>query len=290
MLTIGQLGIRDFMRDVNGGVIKAVKNSAPVSVMLPNDEFMNSKPYWTNNKIVTANAHDVMEDIKNIVGMKFPENGWGHTYVYRDKVDAHGYIDTAKADSIYPVLHPDVPISDLAFSRVITKMVLFGDDKYNAAICMKWEPKQIQIAIGTNVRICDNFNILGADTFIETNRGLTYENLRLQIVDAIGKIEGRFNQNIETINRMIETPVSAQKAREVIGDLVLRYDTDQPIVNFTEIHDISREIAKAELKQQPIRNVWDLVNIGTDVLKFDRNAGETSFEHIRNWNQYTEKL
>ena len=251
---------------------------------------MDSKPYWTNNKIVTQNAHDIMEDIKNVVGNKFPDQSWGQTYVYRDKVDIHGYIDSKKDQSQYPVLHPDVPISELAFSRVITKMTLFGDDKYNAAICMKWEPKELQIAIGTNVLICDNFNILGANVFLKTSRGLNYDSLRHELMFHISEIEERFGRSVESINRMIETPMDGNRARFVLGDLMTKYDMEQPVINFTDLHEVSREITRFEKIGQPIKNVWDLVNIGTDVLKFDKNAGESSFEHIQQWNRYFENL
>lgn len=290
MLTLKELNIREFQMNGNQ-VTKTSKGKSPISIQIDNKDFMDSKPFWNQSKIVTMNAHDVMSDVLGMLKEQYPSiDNWGKTFVYRDKVDIHGYTDSYNPNGSIPMIHPDVPISDLAFSRVIAKMNILGDDKYNASIALKWEPTQIQIAIGTNVRICDNFNILGASTFLKTNRSLTYENIRFELKERLLQIESQFGASIETINNLIAKPITAKQTRFILGDLITKYDYDQPIINFTDIHEISRKVVDFEKKGNPVTNLWDLTNIGTDILKFDNSAGDTSFEHLQNWNSYLESF
>lgn len=294
MLTLKDLGIRTFKTDASGAVTSTSKADIKVSHNIKNEDFMQSKPFWTNSKIVSMNAHDIMQDIQNIVHEEYPSvQPWGNTYIYRDKVDIHGYVDTFKPNSPFPVLHPDVPISELAFSRVISRMHICGDDNYNTTVALKWEPKELQVAIGTNVRICDNFNIMGGysgNILLKTNRSLTYENIRFELMSKIKGIEEHFGKTIEHINALISQPLNAKQIRFILGDLMVAYDQNQPVINYTDIHEISKAIVANEKNGKSTKNLWDLVNVGTDVLRFENNGGDTSFENIQSWNNYCDGI
>lgn len=292
MLTLQDIGIREFQYKENQ-VIKSSKGNAPISVALKNSDFLESKPYWTTSKIVNMNSHAVMQDIHGMLKEIYPNiEPWGDTYIYRDKVDIHGYVDSYKEHSTHPVLHPAVPISELAFSRVISKINILGDSNnlYNASIALKWEPKEIQIAIGTNVKICDNFNIMGASTYLKTNRGLTYDNLRYELRSHLSNVNEQFGTSIETINRLIDKQITAKQTRLLLGDLMTRYDSDALVINYTDIHEVSKKIVSFEKEGRPVKNLWDLTNIGTDVLRFENSAGDSNLEHIQNWNMYLENI
>lgn len=288
MLTIKDLGIRQFETDSTGAIVKSLKGgNTPVAVGIPNAEFLNSKAFFNQSKIVQMNAHEIMTDISAAMAEVHPTLGtWDETYVYRDKVDIHGYIESFKAGSQYPMLHPDVPISEMAFSRVIARLPILGNDTYNYSLAMKWEPTQVQIAIGLNVRICDNFNIMGNSIFLKTNRSFNYENLRLELRDKIKNLEERFQLDMATAAALMEIKLNNQNVRAIIGDLMLRYDKDEPVIQYTDIHTLSQEVAKLEKAGTPVQDMWQLTNIGTNMLRFTNNGGENVLEHHQAFNNY----
>lgn len=288
MLTIKDLGIRQFETDSTGAIVKSLKGgNTPVAVGIPNAEFLNSKAFFNQSKIVQMNAHEIMTDISAAMAEVHPTLGtWDETYVYRDKVDIHGYIESFKAGSQYPMLHPDVPISEMAFSRVIARLPILGNDTYNYSLAMKWEPTQVQIAIGLNVRICDNFNIMGNSIFLKTNRSFNYESLRLELRDKIRNLEERFQLDMATAAALMEIKLNNQNVRAIIGDLLLRYDKDEPVIQYTDIHTLSQEVAKLEKAGTPVQDMWQLTNIGTNMLRFTNNGGENVLEHHQAFNNY----
>lgn len=288
MLTIKDLGIRQFETDSTGAIVKSLKGgNTPVAVGIPNAEFLNSKAFFNQSKIVQMNAHEIMTDISTAMAEVHPSLGtWDETYVYRDKVDIHGYIESFKAGSQYPMLHPDVPISEMAFSRVIARLPILGNDTYNYSLAMKWEPTQVQIAIGLNVRICDNFNIMGNSIFLKTNRSFNYESLRLELRDKIRNLEERFQLDMATAAALMEIKLNNQNVRAIIGDLLLRYDKDEPVIQYTDIHTLSQEVAKLEKAGTPVQDMWQLTNIGTNMLRFTNNGGENVLEHHQAFNNY----
>lgn len=287
MLTIKDLGIRQFERDSQGAIVKSLKGTAPVAVGIPNAEFLQSKPFWNNSKIVSMNAHELMTDITNIMTEVHPSLGqWDETYVYRDKVDIHGYVEAYKQGSQYPLLTEEVPISDLAFSRVISRLPILGNDTYKYALAMKWEPTQVQIAIGLNVNICNNFNIMGNSIFLKTNRSFNYDSLRLELRDNIRNLEERFDLDMKTAASLMEIKTSTNNIRSILGDLMLRYDLEKPVIQYTDIHVLSQEVAKLEKAGTPVQDLWQLTNMGTNMLRFTNNGGENVLEHLQNYNQY----
>jgi hypothetical protein len=287
--TIGGLGLRKFKYNLDKVVTESTKTGVPESMHIPLNTYLRSKPYLSQSRaqLVPFNGQQLLDDVLERVNDSIPDGdrNWGQVTVYKNHMDIHGYIEKADRHSTYPVLTPDVPVSEVAFGRIITKLNILGDDKYNAAIAVKWEPNFCQVAVGLNVRTCDNYNIF-SNTIVQSGLKMNYETLIEYLDKELRQIEEHFGRDIATINRLIETPLNDKSLKYLIGDMSLKYAEDHAILNVTDITELTRNITRDRNAGVNIENMWDLTMAGTKILHFNKNAGDTPLETIQRFNEY----
>jgi len=286
-MQLQELGLREFKRNEDGVIIESTKAGCPVAKRIPFKEFMHSRQYFTQSRAMPVNAHEVLADltemVEDYVGIK--DRKWGEVTVYRDKMDIHGYSEKNHNRNNLPVLHPEVSLQEVAFSRIITKMPLIGDNDHNTSIAVKWEPGLCQVAVGLNVRACDNYNIF-SNKLYETSKELDYMMLKSLIMKEIRAVEERHMMNIQIISQLMNRTISEKQVVFMLGEIMYRYGREDQVINVTDLTEIQRGIHRSALRDEPVRSLWDFTNVITDVLKFDRNSGDSILESISKANSF----
>jgi len=284
MQTLGDLGLRGFVIGANGEITESNKRDCPVARKIPFNSFLLSKPYFTQSRTMPVNGHEVLEDIRERITKHGKEHeDWGDVTVYRDKLDIHGYVEKRSRNSSHPILTPDLPVTEIAFSRIITRINLIGNSNYSSSIAVKWEPEGCQVAIGFNVHTCDNYNIFGG-TLLETGKNFSFLTMADKIEEHIREIEEKFAMDLRMINSLQNQPLNDKTVRYLLGDMDMRYETPEQVLNTTQITAMARN-----LRLKPagsIHNLWDFTNAATETLRFDNNSGDTILETIRRTNDY----
>jgi len=291
METVGSLGLRSFKSDKEGHVTESTKNGAPVAVHVPFGDYLRSKPFLSQSRlqIVPFSGQELLLDIQDRISARIPgERSWGNVTVYRDHLDIHGY--TEKARPGFTLLTPNIPVSEVAFERVITKISILGDDKYSSSIAVKWQPNYAQIAIGINVHICDNYNVFGSKIY-QTGREFKYEDMMRDLDKEFESIEEHFNTDVATIGQLISTPVNDRNVKLLVGDMYIRAAEESPILNISELNETVRNMIADKNKGIAVSTLWDLTMHATRALHFNRSSGNETLETISRLNNYlTDKI
>jgi hypothetical protein len=183
------------------------------------------------------------------------------------------------------------PINKWIFDQLITKIDIphIGGDLANGTIAISYVNKGINIALGLNVKLCDNLSILGGQQLrtykFDGQGGFDWETMKIHLKDWISNLDQKLGVEVEIMNRMMAARIDNESAIDrVIGKLYQdaikwRYFKG-PQAPF-DISGMSSFVQNA-LKQQEytykahsdniesykkIDNVWDLYNWGTNVMK-----------------------
>jgi hypothetical protein len=184
------------------------------------------------------------------------------------------------------------PINRWIFDQLITKIDIphIGNEHANGTIAISYVSKGINIALGLNVRICDNLSILGGQQLrtyrYDGNAGFDWETLKIQLRNWIQNLDQKLGVEVEIMNRMMNRVINNEVAvDQVIGKLyqqaVAQAYLKGPNTPFT-ITGMSTFVQNVykQRKEAPLDNVWDLYNWGTSVMKpeFERleNLTESS--------------
>jgi hypothetical protein len=290
METIGNLNLRVFRKNPYGEIVEATKVGAPEATRISYETYKASKAYDTLQgkcRYVEFNGEQLLNDILEKVNAHVPgEHAFDHITVYKNHAAIDGYAPNIRNATVKtPMLTPDVGVDQVTFSRFIAKLPLFGDDKYNAALAVKWEPDFCQVALGLNVRICDNYNIFAPRVW-STNLKLNYENLIVYVEKELKSIEDHFGTDVQTIQNLIDVPVSPKDLQRLVGDMSIKYAEDAAILNITDINALVRNIVSDRKSNKTVDNLWDFTNAGTRALHFNNNGGDRSLENIESFNKY----
>lgn len=280
--TLGDLKLRNFLDNGTSN-----KTKCPISSPITMDDYLASKICGQNNSVVPYSGQQILNGLMTRInntckGEYKPEMGVVHTY--RDHLRYDGYVEKQTPETMgMALLTPDVPISDIVFERVIGKIKLIDAGEYSQMIAFKYEPKFLEIAIGTEVNICSNFNIFGGKHFV-SDRSFKYEEMMEHFQNVLSGIEEHFQMDMLMINQMQNKMIGQNDINAMLGNMMQQYHKKDVIIPLTDISAISENIIA---RKNPIENVWDFVNSGTEVLRFDNNSGDAIFSTIKNFNDYT---
>jgi hypothetical protein len=179
-----------------------------------------------------------------------------------------------------------VGIEEVAFSRIITKIPLIGDNDHQTGIAFKWEAGLCQITIGMNVGICDNWNIMQRSAFYETSKDFDYAMVMGILRKELRAIEERHNMNLQLIAQLMDKQVSDKQLMFLLGEIMYRYGREDQVINVTDLTEVQRNIHRRREREGAVRNLWDFTNCVTDVLKFDKSSGESVLESIQKANTF----
>lgn len=285
MLTVQDLGLRAFNFDKKTNELKSVTSEkCPVATSIPVDQFMLSKEPGRRSRAVPYSGHQIMNGIqsyvKQIAGI---DANFGQVFIYRDTMSHPGYVSKITPETrTNQILRPETPISELVFERFIGTMDLINNDEASARIALKFEEDKLELALGTNITICQNFNIFGGKRIV-TQRGLTYEGLIENVQDWLGDLESHFQRDLATIAELSRKQITKPQVHQYIGEMMELYQENKIVLPVTDITALTAKI----VQKQQINTLWDLTQAGTEVIRFDSSAGNSTLEVIEKWNNFT---
>jgi hypothetical protein len=180
------------------------------------------------------------------------------------------------------------PINKWLFDKLAVSFLIpnIGNDLVGGRIGMSFNEDGIQIAFGMNVKVCSNFAIMGGEIMSTFKRGLvepySWQSMEIQLKDWVTNLDQKMNVEMDLMMRMIEREIKDPSVIDrVIGGLYKRaidqaYGT-KAIAPF-DTYGMSNLVQNI-LKRNPsvrdhtfnadadIRNVWDLYNYGTQIMK-----------------------
>lgn len=286
LFTLGELGIRSFHNadgTDNGWV--STKDKCPISVEIPMDQYLLSKTpndNATSRTMKNITSFEVMDSIQGITH-GIAGAGWSKVFVYRDHVRYDGYVDKmTKHMSRSKLLNPSVPITDLVFQRVIAVMDLLPTrDGISYKMAVKYEPGGLEVAIGTHVDICANWNIFAGKHY-KVGNNISFEGMIAIIEKQVRDIENSWGADMDLIRMMMTTDINQNYVYNLIGEMAMMYHKGMPIMNITELNEFGRNIHAAP----KMETLWDLVNAGTQGLKFNQSAGSEIIDYIGKFTEY----
>jgi hypothetical protein len=278
MVQIKDLNFRKFANNTSS------KAGCQISTAISMDAYLASKECSDNNKIVPYSGHQIIDGISNRLNQHLPDNArnWGNVYVYRDQLRFDGYVERMTPETTRSkLLTPDVPISELVFERAIATIDIFppttvtgiGEISYRMAV--KYGPRELEVAIGPNVQICNNFNIFGGKRYV-ASRDFPYELMIIHLEETIRNAENAYGTDLQTIRLLADRPISKKTTMQLLGQMQLEYYGKNPILPITDVNAVASNIAKAE-----INTYWDVLNAATQPLKYDTSSGEATLDSIQ---------
>ena len=283
--TIQDLGFRNFVLDKEGKVISSNSESCPPATSISFEDFIMSKEPGKNTKLVPYSGHQIADGVMSRIEQFVPDQkrSWGNIFVYRDSMRHPGYVTKMTPETRNSkMLIPDVSITDLVFERFIGVVDILGSGEHSMRLAMKYEPNSFEMALGLNVKVCQNFNIFGGKR-ITTQRGIGYNDLMQNLEQWLQNAEAEFGLDIQTINRLSSAEIDAHHSNEMLGELMQHYHKNTEVLQLTDISALSRKL----VEKQGAKTMWDFVNAGTEVLRFDDNAGANILETIERFNTFT---
>lgn len=283
--TIKDLGFRNFILDKEGKVISSNSEQCPPAFGIPFEDFVMSKEPGKPTKSVPYSGHQIAEGIMHRINEFVPDQqrSWGNIYVYRDTMRHPGYVTKMTPETKNSkMLVPETPISDLVFERFIGTVDILGSGDHSMRLAMKYEPNSFEMALGLNVKVCSNFNIFGGKR-ISTERGVNYDNLMEQLETWLKNAEAEFGFDLNVINRLSAAELDSHHSNEMLGELMQSYHRNKQVLQLTDISALSKKL----VEKDGAKTMWDFVNAGTEVLRFDDNAGANILETIEKFNTFT---
>jgi len=173
----------------------------------------------------------------------------------------------------------ECPAENYLIQRLLTRIQIQDENEdLNMSIAVAYNESGIQVAFGTNVRICTNLNIFGGtlwSTYGSRNK-VPFDKGMEVLKSWLASFNLIRNTNIDTIEKLQKTIIMPNEIEQFEGKLlqnaVLSNNgkaVDAPL-NVTEVCRMVEEIDKERSKKQDSGNdftAWDLTNTGTAVLK-----------------------
>lgn len=283
--TINDLGFRNFILDKDGKVISSNSEQCPPAFGIPFEDFIMSKEPGKPTKLVPYSGHQIANGIMSRIEEFVPDakRSWGNVYVYRDTMRHPGYVTKMTREvSNSKMLTPDVSITDLVFERFIGTVDILGTGDHSMRLAMKYEPNSFEMALGLNVRVCQNFNIFGGKR-MSTERGIGYDQLMENLEQWLRNAEAEFGYDMQTIHKLEAAEIDVHHSNELLGELMQSYHSGKQVLQLTDISALSKRL----IENNGAKTMWDFIQSGTEVLRFDDNSGANILETIEKFNKFT---
>lgn len=140
-------------------------------------------------------------------------------------------------------------------------------------IAINFHQMGIEIAYGSNVHVCSNLTILGGTHIQSYGKGSTPLDKMFDILDAwINRIDVFSENDKKVYDIMNSITVGPNEIEEIIGEMLVsavKYNdvklrSEEKAFNVTQVSSFTRGVINAK---KPDLTAWDLLNIGTDILK-----------------------
>ncbi len=281
-LTVEQIGFRNFVKDKKTNeIIGSNSEKCPPAAKISFEQFQRSLEPGRKSRTIPFSGHQILHGIQNRISQRTGQDyQFGQIFVYRDSMSHPGFVSKKTPES-NQILLPSTTIDNLVFERFIGTVDLIGNSDANLRLAIKYEEDKFEMALGTNIKVCENFNIFGNKRKV-TQRGLTYEALMEDLEGWMSNVEEEFNTDLRMIAELTAKPIGRQEAHRYLGEMMERYHTPaEQVMQITDITAVSRKLV-----EKPVNNLWDMTQLGTEVIRFDDNSGNAVLENIEKWNNF----
>jgi len=208
----------------------------------------------------------------------------------------------------------EMDVEQIAFSRAIAKISVPGlAEGLSPAIAINMNEKWNEFAWGNNVHVCSNMTIMKAENILSTHqkiRGaggnytkLSLENILRQFEQFMGQTKRRFEEELKQIAELKKRYVTRDEFHRFMGEQYTK-------IQWVNHHQVERKIKDIQDKFLPVNGlqlskiaieacrpsyreyewegntttVWNIINLGTEVLKFQRGSDSaTVLRANSNW-------
>ncbi len=160
----------------------------------------------------------------------------------------------------------------------------------NLRIGLGYNENGMTLAFGSNIKICSNMTIMGADHMINTagSNGLKFNDFMQLLDHRINELEGSWNFYEKTIALLKDKTIKNGSLYEMIGILnkaaveEAYYGGKNSPFNISENSLFIKELINNNVfgidddKQE--HNYWDLFNIGTNILTHSKQNIKNKWE------------
>lgn len=188
----------------------------------------------------------------------------------------------------YPMMekiHGENAIQAYILRRILSRIVIhdMDDEISNTVIAISYHQEGIEIAMGPNIKVCQNMSIFGQGSHLRSygnNKMPDIEKMLEVLSDWLTHYSERRVHEQEVLAKMQSTILSTKQVSELIGNLTLRrvgrdelaIKKDAPlnqgnISKFTkEYLEMLKELRTSDNEVQDL-TVYDIYNIGTSLMK-----------------------
>jgi hypothetical protein len=201
---------------------------------------------------------------------------------------------------MWPGAKDECPVENHLIQRLVTRIHLINkkDKDMNMAVGLSYNEKGLILAFGPNIHICKNQNVFG-DNIMSTysyqkrdkmDFGKIIEVFRAWMLNFEKKKEADYNR----IEKMKQVEVPYKEVKLLYGELIesavlanLDGKFNSPM-NQTQVAEFIRNTRdeKYEIPVGEAVNVWNLTQMGTDVLKPQNSDYTNSYHTLNNFNNF----
>ena len=194
----------------------------------------------------------------------------------------------------------ECPVENHLIQRLTTRIQIKSksDKEMNMAIGLSYNEKGITIAFGANIWICSNQNVFGENLMSTYTAGRKEKMPFEKIMDVFNawmtNFEAKKESDYKKIELMNNTIVERKELKLLYGELIesavlsnLEGSYNAPM-NQTQVAEFIRQ-AHSEKYEVPVGEeikLWDLNQMGTEVLKPHYNDFTTSYQVLNNFNNF----
>lgn len=186
----------------------------------------------------------------------------------------------------------NTPANKWLFDHVVTRINMPVDEGMNPSIGISFNRKGIQVVWGTNVMVCQNMCVFGDNMISTYGFDKTPFGKQMQLLEFwTQKMQERFDNDRQIIHGMQSTGLTPLQVTTLIGDLYQRaiekaYVAKSKVISPINTATLSQITQEVIVKQDEVATVWDLYNIGTNVIKPGHYNLEDVFPVNQQWSNY----
>lgn len=186
--------------------------------------------------------------------------------------------------------------------RVVTRLNIvdasFNTAAHNTSIAIGYNERGIQIAFGTNVKVCSNMCIFG-ERYMTTygDNKMPFDKMMELVNTYINQLPDICSDDFRILNRMYDHPVNDNDIITAVGEMQLNavrgayFGGDSPL-NIGEVSTFSKGLLKQHgniLEAEPesrIMSLYDFYNMGTEILHPQRAEISSVWPNVSSWGNF----
>ena len=196
-------------------------------------------------------------------------------------------------------------VNAIVINRILTRLNFSGEDfgrkEYNTSIAIGYHERGIQMAFGTNIKVCANMCIF-ANRILYTygSEKMPFEKMMQLVDEYIDNLPTIAKDDFRILETFKEFPVNDWNVIETVGEMQLMavqsaYLKGESPFNIGQVSSFSQGVLKNSPKlldlggEDRIMSLYDFYNMGTEILHPKRAEMTTVWPSVAHWGDYLTK-